>query len=84
MKKNLVLLLIFFICYNIYGKMEKVPLKKIKLEQELELKNIILSDALAVISKESGMTVIADDKAKDIVFVDDRMLHSLDEILKIY
>lgn len=67
MKKNLVLLLIFFICYNIYGKMEKVPLKKIKLEQELELKNIILSDALAVISKESGMTVIADDKAKDIV-----------------
>ncbi|EHO79026.1 secretin N-terminal domain-containing protein [Fusobacterium ulcerans] len=47
--------------------MEKVPLKKIKLEQELELKNIILSDALAVISKESGMTVIADDKAKDIV-----------------
>lgn len=67
MKKNLVLLLIFFICYNIYGKMEKAPLKKIKLEQELELKNIILSDALAVISKESGMTVIADDKAKDIV-----------------
>lgn len=66
-EKNLVLLLIFFICYNIYGKMEKVPLKKIKLEQELELKNIILSDALAVISKESGMTVIADDKAKDIV-----------------
>lgn len=40
MKKNLVLLLIFFICYNIYGKMEKAPLKKIKLEQELELKNI--------------------------------------------
>lgn len=67
MKKNLVLLLIFFICYNIYGKIEKVSLKEIKLEQELELKNMILSDALAVISKESGMTIIADDKAKDII-----------------
>lgn len=67
MKKNLVLLLIFFICYNIYGKMEKISLKEIKLEQELELKNVVLSDALAVISKESKMTVIADDKAKDII-----------------
>ena len=67
MKKNLVLLLIFFICYNIYGQMENTSLKEIKLEQELELKNVVLSDALAVISKESKMTVIADDKAKDII-----------------
>ena len=66
-KKNLVLLLIFFICYNIYGRIEINTLKEIKLEQELELKNIVLSDALAVISKESGITVIADEKAKDIV-----------------
>lgn len=67
MKKNLVLLLIFFICYNVYGKIEKIHLKEKKLEQELELKNIALSDALAVISKESKMTIIADDKAKDII-----------------
>lgn len=32
MKKNLVLLLIFFICYNIYGQMENTSLKEIKLE----------------------------------------------------
>ena len=50
MKKNLVLLLIFFICYNIYGKIEKISLKEIKLEQELELKSMILSDALAAVS----------------------------------
>lgn len=37
--------------------------KRNKLEQELELKSMILSDALAVMSKESGMTIIADDKA---------------------
>lgn len=67
MKKTLILLLIFFICYNIYGKIEKKSLREIKLEQELELKNIVLSDALAVISKESRMSIIADDKAKDIV-----------------
>lgn len=67
MKKTLILLLIFFICYNIYGKIEKKSLREIKLEQELELKNIVLSDALAVISKESRISIIADDKAKDIV-----------------
>ncbi len=38
MKKTLILLLIFFICYNIYGKIEKKSLREIKLEQELELK----------------------------------------------
>ena len=58
---------LFFICYNIYGKIEKKSLREIKLEQELELKNIVLSDALAVISKESRISIIADDKAKDIV-----------------
>lgn len=67
MKKTLILLLIFFICYNIYGKIEKKSLREIRLEQELELKNIVLSDALAVISKESRISIIADDKAKDIV-----------------
>ena len=73
MKKNLVLLLIFFICYNIYGKIEKISLKEIKLEQELELKSMILSDALA----EKGLDLydikfeFGIDKDGEVILIDE-------------
>ena len=66
MKKYLVLLLIFFICYNSNGEVEKNSLNLIKIEQDLELKDMILSDVVAILSKESGKSIVVDDKSKDI------------------
>lgn len=66
MKKYLVLLLIFFICYNSNVEVEKNSLNLIKIEQDLELKDMILSDVVAILSKESGKSIVVDDKSKDI------------------
>ena len=66
MKKYLVLLLIFFICYNSNGEVGKNSLNLIKIEQDLELKDMILSDVVAILSKESGKSIVVDDKSKDI------------------
>lgn len=66
MKKYIVLLLIFFICYNSNGEVGKNSLNLIKIEQDLELKDMILSDVVAILSKESGKSIVVDDKSKDI------------------
>lgn len=66
MKKYLVLLLIFFICYNSNGEIGKASLSSIKIEQDLELKDMVLSDIVAILSKESGKSIVVDDKSKDI------------------
>lgn len=66
MKKYLILLLIFFICYNSNGETGKNNLTLIKIEQDLELKDMILSDVVAILSKESGKSIVVDDKSKDI------------------
>ena len=66
MKKYLVLLLIFFICYNSNGETKNKQLSLIKIEQDLELKDMMLSDVVAIISKEFKRSIIIDDKSKDI------------------
>lgn len=66
MKKYLVLLLIFFICYNSYGTVKKENFKPTILEQDLELNNMFLSDVLAILSRELDRSIIADEKCKDI------------------
>lgn len=66
MKKYLVLLLIFFICYNSNGETKNKQLNLIKIEQDLELKDMMLSDVVAIISKEFKRSIIIDDKSKDI------------------
>ncbi|WP_308574287.1 carboxypeptidase-like regulatory domain-containing protein [uncultured Fusobacterium sp.] len=66
MKKYLVLLLIFFICYNSNGETKNKQLNLIKIEQDLELKDMMLSDVVAILSKEFKRSIIIDDKSKDI------------------
>lgn len=66
MKKYLVLLLIFFICYNSNGEIKNKQLNLIKIEQDLELKDMMLSDVVAILSKEFKRSIIIDDKSKDI------------------
>lgn len=66
MKKYLVLLLIFFICYNSNGETKNKQLSLIKIEQDLELKDMMLSDVVAILSKEFKRSIIIDDKSKDI------------------
>ena len=66
MKKYLVLLLIFFICYNSYGTVKKENFKPIVLEQDLELNDMFLSDVLAILSRELDKSIIADEKCKDL------------------
>ena len=66
MKKYLVLLLIFFICYNSNGETKNKQLSLIKIEQDLELKEMMLSDVVAILSKEFKRSIIIDDKSKDI------------------
>ena len=66
MKKYLVLLLIFFICYNSNGETKNKQLRLIKIEQDLELKDMMLSDVVAILSKEFKRSIIIDDKSKDI------------------
>lgn len=66
MKKYLVLLLIFFICYNSNGETKNKQLSLIKIEQDLELKDMMLSDVVAILSKEFKRNIIIDDKSKDI------------------
>lgn len=66
MKKYLVLLLIFFICYNSNGEIGKNSLSLIKIEQDLELKDMMLSDVVAILSKESGKSIVVEEKNKDI------------------
>lgn len=66
MKKYLMLLLIFFICYNSDVIAKNNDLGLIKIEQDLELKDMILADVVAILSKESGKSIIVDDKSKDI------------------
>ena len=66
MKKYLVLLLIFFICYNSNGETKNKQLSLIKIEQDLELKDMMLSDVVLFHSKEFKRSIIIDDKSKDI------------------
>ena len=66
MKKYLVLLLIFFICYNSYGTVKIENFKPIVLEQDLELNDMFLSDVLAILSRELDKSIIADEKCKDL------------------
>lgn len=66
MKKYLILLLIFFICYNSYGNIKKDDIKAVTINQDLELNNMLLSDILAVLSRELDKSIIADENCKDI------------------
>lgn len=66
MKKYLMLLLIFFICYNSNVVAKNSSLNLIKIEEDLELKDMFLVDVVAILSKESGQSIIVEDKSKDI------------------
>ena len=66
MKKYLMLLLIFFICYNSNVVAKNSSLNLIKIEEDLELKDMLLVDVVAILSKESGKSIIVEDKSKDI------------------
>lgn len=64
-KRNLVLLIIFFICYNSYGQFNHAKLKS-NITYELNLQNITLGETLNIISQESEVAIIPSDEIKDI------------------
>ncbi|STO30701.1 Pullulanase secretion envelope pulD [Fusobacterium necrogenes] len=65
-KKNLILLIIFFICYNSYGQFDHTKLKN-HITYELNLQNMTLGETLNIISQESKVAIIPSDEIKDII-----------------
>ena len=64
-KRNLILLIIFFICYNSYGQFNSPKLKN-KITYELNLQDITLGETLNIISQESDIAILPSDEIKDI------------------
>lgn len=64
-KRNLVLLILFFICYNIYGQFYDPLLKKSKLTSDLNLQGVTLGEALNIIGQENRVTILSSDEIKD-------------------
>lgn len=64
-KRNLILLIIFFICYNSYGQFNSPKLKN-KITYELNLQDITLGETLNIISQESDIAILPGDEIKDI------------------
>lgn len=64
-KNNLILLIIFFICYNSYGQFNNPKLQN-KITYELNLQDITLGETLNIVSQESGIPIIPSDEIKDI------------------
>ncbi len=64
-KRNLVLLILFFICYNIYGQFYDPILKKSKLTSDLNLQGVTLGEALNIIGQENKVTILSSDEIKD-------------------
>ncbi len=65
LKKYLILLIFFFICYNSYGQFNDDRLKSIKLERELNLHEITLGETLNIISQENSVTIIPSEEIKN-------------------
>lgn len=66
LKKYLVLLIMFFICYNSYGKLNSNVLREKRIVSEIDFQNITLGEALAIISKDTGVSFIPDSEVKEI------------------
>lgn len=66
LKKNLILLIFFFICYNSYGQFNNVKLQKSRISSELNLQNITLGEALNIISQENRVSILASKEVKDL------------------
>lgn len=64
-KRNLILLIIFFICYNSYGQFNH-PNLKTKITYELNLQDITLGETLNIISQENNIAIIPSDDIKNI------------------
>lgn len=64
-KRNLVLLILFFICYNIYGQFYDPLLKKSRLTSDLNLQGVTLREALNIIGQENRVTILSSDEIKD-------------------
>lgn len=67
LKRNLILLIFFFIWYNSYGKFYSEKLEKSKIISELNLQNITLGETLNIISQENKVAILASDEVKNIV-----------------
>lgn len=89
LKKYLILLIMFFICYNIHGKLDNKFLKEQILTSDIIFEDITLEEALSIISKESGSSFIPNNDTKDI-FLDitipsgESMENVINTILEIY
>lgn len=66
--KKTVIFIIFILIFHIFSHSKEITnLSKIKLNEKLELERIPIADALAVLSKEYHLNVIADESIKDII-----------------
>lgn len=66
-KRNLILLIFFLICYNSYGQLNSFKLKESRLSSELNLQGVTLGEALGIITQENKVTIIASKEVKDLV-----------------
>lgn len=87
-KRNLILLIIFFICYNSYGQFNH-PNLKTKITYELNLQDITLGETLNIISQENNIAIIPSDDIKnisvDMYFPSDILLEDiLNTFIKLY
>ena len=87
-KRNLILLIIFFICYNSYGQFNH-PNLKTKIKYELNLQDITLGETLNIISQENNIAIIPSDDIKnisvDMYFPSDILLEDiLNTFIKLY
>ena len=87
-KRNLILLIIFFICYNSYGQFNH-PNLKTKITYELNLQDITLGETLIIISQENNIAIIPSDDIKnisvDMYFPSDILLEDiLNTFIKLY
>lgn len=67
LKKYLVLLIFFFICYNNYGQFLDNKLKNLRITSQLNFQNITLGEAIEIISRENKIAILVSDDVKDIV-----------------
>ena len=65
LKKYLILLIMFFICYNIHGKLDNKFLKEKFLTSDVIFEDITLEDAMSIISKDTGISFIPTNNIKD-------------------
>ena len=87
-KRNLILLIIFLICYNSYGQFNH-PNLKTKITYELNLQDITLGETLNIISQENNIAIIPSDDIKnisvDMYFPSDILLEDiLNTFIKLY